>query len=74
MTKQEIIEGHISCTCNEAYTKRKLTDPDCVLCNYVEEIGIIMDENLREFVTWFNENHLWKIPNCEIGKFNLLNK
>jgi hypothetical protein len=45
--KKEIIREHISCTCDQAYKTRGLTDPGCFLCEYEQEIEIIMKEYLQ---------------------------
>lgn len=44
MTKEQILESRISCTCNEAYKSRKMADPDCGRCNWYEEILQCMSE------------------------------
>lgn len=43
MTKEQILEMRISCTCNEAYKTRQMADPDCGRCNWYEEILSCMD-------------------------------
>lgn len=52
--KQEIIRGHIGCTCDEAYKTRGLTDPTCFLCEYESEIELMMDEYLEQQVENLN--------------------
>lgn len=49
--KQEIIRGHLTCTCHEMYVARQLTDPECVLCNYESEIEMMMDEYILSLTT-----------------------
>ena len=44
MTKEQILESRISCTCNEAYKSRQMADPDCGRCNWYEEILQCMSE------------------------------
>lgn len=44
MTKEQILESRISCTCDEAYKSRKMADPDCGRCNWYEEILSCMSE------------------------------
>lgn len=44
MTKEQILESRISCTCNEAYKTRQMADPDCGRCNWYEEILSSMEE------------------------------
>jgi len=48
--KQEIIKSHMNCTCDEAYKSRKLTDPNCFLCEWGEEIELMMDEYLAYYI------------------------
>lgn len=45
--KQEIIRGHLTCTCDEAYKSRNMVDPTCFLCEYESEIEEMMDEYLQ---------------------------
>ena len=44
MTKEQILESRISCTCDEAYKSRQMADPDCGRCNWYEEILQCMSE------------------------------
>jgi len=46
--KQDIIRGYLNCTCDEAYKSRRLTDPDCFLCEYESEIELMMQEYHEE--------------------------
>jgi len=45
--KQEIIRGHLTCTCNKAYKSRNMVDPTCFLCEYESEIEEMMDKYLQ---------------------------
>lgn len=45
--KQEIIRGHLTCTCDEMYKNRKMADPSCFLCNYESKIELMMNEYLE---------------------------
>lgn len=45
--KQEIIRGHLTCTCDKAYKRRNMVDPTCFLCEYESEIEEMMDEYLQ---------------------------
>ena len=45
---EEIIKGHISCTCDVMYKTRKMTDPNCVLCEYGGEIELMMEEYAQQ--------------------------
>lgn len=77
MKKSELIHSNFPCTCDEMYKRRKLSDPDCFLCNYKEEISDIMtiyaNSQLVEFINWFNEENKLgiHIKNSSIGQFNL---
>jgi len=46
--KQDIIRGYLNCTCDAAYKSRRLTDPDCFLCEYESEIELMMQEYHEE--------------------------
>ena len=45
---EEIIRGHLNCTCDEIYKSRKMTDPSCFLCGYESEIELMMQEYGKE--------------------------
>lgn len=69
--KQEIIRGHLTCTCNEFYKSRNRPDPTCFLCGYGPEMEMMMDEVIHAFVKHCEDRIGLIIPNSEIGKFNL---
>ena len=48
MKIEEIIKNHYPCTCDEMYKSRGLTDPDCMLCEYGEEIALIAEEYVEQ--------------------------
>lgn len=54
---RQIIEGHLSCTCAEAYKSRDMVDPGCVLCEYGSEIELMMQEHATQ---WEQENEQLK--------------
>lgn len=43
MTKEQILEKNINCTCDKAYKIREMADPDCGRCTWYEEIAISME-------------------------------
>lgn len=59
-TKQEILEGHYTCTCDEMYKSRGIYDPACVLHTEGGEIELIMDEWAKQvaiaFAIHYNRN------------------
>ena len=66
--KQEIIRGHLTCTCDEAYKSRNMADPNCFLCEYESEIELMMQKyaeqqlkncNLQNVNNRFNWNHFF---------------
>jgi hypothetical protein len=42
--QEQILQSHLTCTCNETYKSRNMIDPSCVLCDYGEEIKLMMQE------------------------------
>ena len=56
--KQEIIRGHLTCTCDEVYKSRNMVDPNCFLCEYESEIELIMDEYAEQQLKNCNIPHV----------------
>ena len=43
------IEDYINCTCDVGFSSRDLVDPDCALCNHVEDIESYAKQHVNEF-------------------------
>lgn len=43
-TPEEILKLHFSCTCDEIYKSRNITDPNCFICENESELMQIMQE------------------------------
>ena len=43
------IEDYINCTCDVGFSSRDLVDPDCALCNHVEDIESYAKQHVIEF-------------------------
>lgn len=47
MSNEELISqspfGNKSCSCGKIYTNRNLVAPDCIACNYADEVRELMD-------------------------------
>jgi hypothetical protein len=76
MKPKDLIDQYFTCTCDEMYKRRNLTDPGCFLCNYEETIEEVMtlyaNQQLTDFVNWINEVHPGNyVPNSRIGQFNI---
>lgn len=54
------------CTCHEAYKGRKLTDPNCVLCNFGQDLQEALDAERQHQAKLEAENNFLK---SEVGKF-----
>ena len=49
------IENYINCTCDIGYTSRELVDPDCALCNHIEDIESYAKQHTLQFQKYMNE-------------------
>ena len=62
---EKIINRHFCCTCDEMYNNRKITDPNCVLCNNEEAIKDTMREYLHSFREWAEDE-------CGVGYHDMV--
>lgn len=44
LSREDFLNGIMSCTCDVAYKSRGLAAPDCAYCNYSDDIINIMGE------------------------------
>ena len=56
MNNEELISqsqfGNKSCTCEKIYTNRKLVAPDCIACNYRDEVIELMNAARKDEAIW----------------------
>jgi len=59
MTKAEtILQGTLGdCTCGDMYKNRNLVAPDCVVCNYQDDVLAAQKETAIKFAEWVALNY-----------------
>lgn len=59
MSNEELISqspfGNKSCSCEKIYTNRNLVAPDCIACNYADEVRELMDAARKHEAMAFGE-------------------
>lgn len=75
MSNEELISqspfGNKSCSCGKIYTNRNLVAPDCIACNYADDVRELMDAARKDEAIRFG-NLLKKFASIEGVKRELL--